>query len=329
MQNRRAFCRTAAVTAGAALGGGLLAAPARAEGARVVAEKRLGSHIVDLTVHSAAMNRDLPVRLMLPQGWSKTADRTWPVVYAFHGGNENYQAWNTHTDIAARSLRRQVIVVLPEGGYAGGYTDWWNYGFGGSYAWETFHLKELRPLLEQEYRAGTKRAAFGQSTGGYGALIYAARHPGMFKYAAAYSPFASLLTAGVSTVLNTGLDGLKGWNGLGFNVDKYTMWGDPFWQHDIWEQHDPVSQAANLRGTKLYVSVAKNGLPGPLDPPTAQFADPAEAFCYYTTKPFLDRLKELNIPVKTHLYERGTHSWVYWQDELDRSWPAMMRAIGA
>ncbi|WP_019633266.1 alpha/beta hydrolase [Actinomadura atramentaria] len=323
MQNRRAFCRSAAVTAGAALVGGALAAPASAAGAEVVNEHKLSDHIVDLTVHSAAMNRDLPVRIMLPTGWSRTAKRTWPVVWALHGGNENYTAWNMHTDLAARSLRRQVIVVMPEGGYAGGYTDWWNYGFGNSYAWETFHLKELMPLLEAEYRAGTKRAVFGQSTGGYGSLIYSARNPGMFRYAAAYSPFASLLTAGVSIVLETGLAG------LGPFTDKNAMWGDPFWQRDVWEEHDPVSQAAHLRGTKLYVSVAKNGLPGPLDPPTAQFADPAEAFCYYTTKPFLDRLKELGIPVTTHLYERGTHSWPYWQDELSRSWPAMMRAIGA
>ncbi|WP_018658408.1 alpha/beta hydrolase [Actinomadura flavalba] len=324
MQSRRAFLRTATVTTGAAtIGSTLLTAPAHAGTTRVVAVKKQNERTVDLTVHSGAMNRDLKVRLLLPRGWSADAERTWPLVFGFHGGNENYSAWTTYTDIAARSYRRQVIVALPEGGYAGGYTDWWNYGFGGSYAWETFHLRELLPILEQEYRAGPKRAVFGQSTGGYGALIYAARNPGMFRYAAAYSPFASILTPGVDRVLLTGL------TGLGWLTDKWSMWGDPVLQRHIWEANDPVTQAERLRGTKLYVAVAKNGLPGPLDPPDGHFADPAEAFCYYTTKPFLDRLEELDIPVTTHLYDRGTHTWRYWQDELNRSWPAMMRTLHA
>ncbi|WP_210584629.1 alpha/beta hydrolase-fold protein [Streptomyces sp. GESEQ-35] len=50
------------------------------------------------------------------------------------------------------------------------YTDWFNAGRGGPPAVETFHLEEVRPLLERHYGAGTRRAAAGESQGGFGAL---------------------------------------------------------------------------------------------------------------------------------------------------------------
>jgi S-formylglutathione hydrolase FrmB len=258
----------------------------------------------------------MPVRLLLQRGWSRTAKRTWPVVYLLHGGSENYKSWTKNTDVEKLSSRHGVIVVMPEGGSNGGYTDWLV-----GPQWETFHLTELRRLLETKYRAGRRRAVAGLSTGGYGALIYAARHRGMFEFAGSYSGFASTLTAGVPEVLLTGLPGK--------DLEKFLMWGNPVINSKIWKQHDPVHQAHRLRGTRLYVSCPRNGVKGPLDPPTAQAVDPAEAFVYYTVKPFLKRLRELKIPVTTHLYDKGTHSWVYWERELKRSWPMMMRAIKA
>ncbi|MFI7299542.1 alpha/beta hydrolase-fold protein [Streptomyces sp. NPDC050121] len=36
--------------------------------------------------------------------------------------------------------------------------------------WETFHLGELRPLLEHSYGAGTRRVVAGLSMGGLGSL---------------------------------------------------------------------------------------------------------------------------------------------------------------
>ncbi|HEY0688102.1 MAG TPA: alpha/beta hydrolase-fold protein [Kribbella sp.] len=42
-------------------------------------------------------------------------------------------------------------------------------------------------VLEQNWGASTNRVVAGLSMGGQGALLYAARHPGMFRAAAAYS----------------------------------------------------------------------------------------------------------------------------------------------
>ena len=41
------------------------------------------------------------------------------------------------------------------------------------------------------------------------------------------------------------------------------------------------------------------------------------------------RLRRLGIGAQVDLYGDGTHSWPYWQRELHRSWPLLMRAIGA
>ncbi len=48
-------------------------------------------------------------------------------------------------------------------------------------------LQELRRLLESDWGAGSRRVVAGPSMGGQGALLYAARHPGMFRATAAYS----------------------------------------------------------------------------------------------------------------------------------------------
>ncbi|MET8883754.1 alpha/beta hydrolase-fold protein [Streptomyces rubiginosohelvolus] len=58
---------------------------------------------------------------------------------------------------------------------------------GGAPRVETFHLGEVRPMLERFYGAGNRRVAAGESQGGFGALGYAARHPGLFRAVAGFS----------------------------------------------------------------------------------------------------------------------------------------------
>ncbi|MEO5873578.1 MAG: alpha/beta hydrolase-fold protein, partial [Streptosporangiaceae bacterium] len=173
----------------------------------------------------------------------------------------------------------------------------------------------------REYRANHRRAVAGLSTGGYGALMYSARHQGVFRFAASFSGYGSALLPGVPEILMNGLPG----SGL----EKFRMWGSPTINRNIWLEHDPIHQAEKLRGTPLFISSARNGSKGPLDPPTAQAIDPAEAFIWYTMEPLLARLAELDIPVNTHIYDKGTHSWVYWEDGLHRAWPLIMDAIKA
>jgi len=297
------------------------AAPARAATA-VVAERWLDARTVDLTVHSAANNRDYPVRLLVPTGWSRTATRTWPVLYLLHGGNDDYTSWTRETDIEALSATRQVLVVMPEAGRDAVYTDWYNPSGGPNAGrWETFHLTELWNVLQSGYRASNRRAVAGISSGGTGAIAYAARHPGMFTYAAAYSAPLDLFDPILQQVfLQTAAD-----NG----DDPKAIWGDPSLQAANWHAHNPEDLAAALRGTGLYLSSGTTGLAGDLDPngfwSPVQFG---EAVVGVDTARFVGKLYQSLIFPTAHLYGNGTHSWPYWQRELHSSWPAMMTALG-
>src|SRR5436190_394930 len=128
-----------------------------------------------------------------------------------------------------------ATIGKPSAGTWGWYTDWWNDGAGGPPKWETFHLVELAQLLERNWQAGDKRAVAGYSMGGMGAMAYAARHPGMFLAAAAYSGVLDTLGAGAYT-------------------QSTATWGDPTAQADVWRAHNPLDLAAALKGVALYVS---------------------------------------------------------------------------
>ncbi len=86
----------------------------------------------------------------------------------------------------ASSHRQPPWLPVPRLPHAAGgwYADAWNGGAGEPPAWETFHLVELIELLDRNWRADGARPVAGVSMGGFGAMAYAARHPGMFRAAA-------------------------------------------------------------------------------------------------------------------------------------------------
>lgn len=290
--------------------------------ATVVAERWLDPRQVDLTVHSAVNNRDYPVRMLVPPGWSRTATRTWPVLYLLHGGNDDYTSWTRETDIEQLSAAAGVLVVMPEAGRDAVYTDWYD-PTGGPNAgrWETFHLTEVWSVLRTGYRAGDRRAVAGISSGGTGAITYAARHPGMFRYAASYSGPMNITDPVLrSVILNTATDN-------GDNPDA--IWGSPTDQADNWRQHNPLDLAGGLRGTGVYLSSGTTGLPGDLDPngfwSPMQFGEAVVGASNYA---LAGKLLISFIPATTDIYLNGTHSWPYWQRELHASWPRLMSSLG-
>jgi diacylglycerol O-acyltransferase / trehalose O-mycolyltransferase / mycolyltransferase Ag85 len=143
-------------------------------GASVVSEKRISDRIVDLTVQSPALGRTATVRLITPDGWDhRRHGQHWPVLYLLHGCCDTPDSWTRETDVEEIPALRDVLVVTPEGGPVGWYSDWWNHGAGGPPAWETFHLTEVRRLLERSYGAGKRRVIAGLSMGAAGAMTYA------------------------------------------------------------------------------------------------------------------------------------------------------------
>ncbi|MEV1115972.1 alpha/beta hydrolase family protein [Actinosynnema sp. NPDC049800] len=287
------------------------------DGAVVVGERWLDARTVDLTVSSPAVGGHVPVRVLTPPGWSPTASRTWPVLYLLQGVGDDYTSWTRETDVEELSASSDVLVVMPDAGRAGWYTDWWNGGRGGTPKWETFHTGELPQLVERNYRGGTARAVAGLSAGGTGAFGYAAKHPGMFRAAASYSGLLSTQFVGVpqfiyTTVLREGLD-------------PYGPWGRETLVPAVWAAHNPRQLAANLRGMSLYMSYG-NGFKGVLDPDWWSY-DAFETIVGTTSPDFVARMRSLGIPITVNAYGGGTHTWKYWQRELRASWPMLTAAL--
>ena len=266
-------------------------------GAYVVSEERISDRIVDLTVQSPALGRTAIVRLITPRGWDQRRHgQRWPVLYLLHGCCDTPDSWTRETDVEEIAALRNVLVVTPEGGEVGWYSNWWNHGAGGPPAWETFHLTEVRRLLERGYGAGKRRVIAGLSMGGAGAMTYAARHRRMFRAAASYS--------GVVHPLADPYGLLGAFRDFGAE-DPYAIWGDPLAQIDIWTDHDPVYLAPSLRGKQLFLAVG-NGEAGPFDPPGTFDGD--EAFLQGQSIALFARLRQLRIPVTTDFYGPGTHT---------------------
>ena len=273
------------------------------DGARIVDVVQVNDRTRDLTIDSPAVGKQM-VRLLVPRGFDADASRRWPVLYLLHGATDSYVSWTRSTDVEAFTADMNLLVVMPEGGDHGYYSDWWNRGKGGPPMWETFHTIELPQLLGRNWRAGDRRVVAGLSMGGMGAMSYAARHPGMFLAAASYSG-----------VLDTPLGGVR----------DAAMWGDPKAQAAIWREHNPTDLAPKLRGLPLYVSYG-DGRPGPLDRATG--VDDLEGRIARENERFLARLEEAGIAVTIDAYGAGVHDWPYWERALHQSMPLLLEALG-
>ncbi|MFD8686325.1 alpha/beta hydrolase [Streptomyces sp. NPDC059651] len=295
---------------------------ASSRGAEVVAVTQVAERQVDLSVRSPALGgRTVNVRLLTPDGWDPDdRSRRWPTLWLLHGCCGDYTSWTAQTDVARTESLRNVLVVMPEAGWNGWYSDWWNYGRGDDPAWETFHTKELRLLLERGWGASSNRVVAGLSMGGQGALLYAARHPGMFKAAAAYS-------GSVHPLLNDeSVNRIMGFF-AGQGNDPLRVWGDPVAQRDVWAAHDPFHLAKRLKSIPVYLSCG-DGTTGPLDPPGGTSA--LEADFNRQNQALADELERRGARhVTTHFYGPGTHSWAYWQRELHSSLPMLLHALGS
>lgn len=300
------------VLAGAVVAGGCAApsAPSTAapsKAVRVVSVGKVDDRTRDVVIDSPSVG-EARVRLLLPVGFEADPNRRWPVLYLLHGADDpdTYKCWTRSTDVAALTAGLPLLVVMPDGGTRGYYSDWFNEGRGGPPAWETFHLVELLQVLDHDWRASDHRAVAGLSMGGLGAMLYAAHSPHLFRAAASFSG-----------VLDT-----SGWQ------VPPDLWGDRTQQAEIWRQHNPVDRAADLRGISLFVSYG-NGDPGPLDVvgTPSDVGGQIERELAPGSAAFVHRLGEFGIPVEVDAYGPGTHNWPYWQRELHRALPGIMRAL--
>lgn len=268
---------------------------------KVIDEDRDGRH-VRLTVDSPALGDRAVVEVLLPEGWKPGTK--WPILYLLEGcchrGEVNWISLGKADELTKDA---GVLVVVPEGGVAGFYSDWRK-----GPRWETFHLTEVRRLMEQRYGATDRRAVAGLSMGGFGALSYAARHPGMFRAAASFS--------GLVNATRQDADHLTRQSGE-ISTD--------LWAEEDIPQHNPTALVSKLKDLPVYVACG-NGEPGPLDSGTTA-RDGGEAFIEGQNRLFVAAASAAGVRLTANLYGPGTHAWPYWTRELGKALPMLLGEI--
>ncbi|SFO88853.1 S-formylglutathione hydrolase FrmB [Amycolatopsis arida] len=275
-------------------------------GLRVLASAGTGANVRELRLFSPALGREAEVVLLVPDG-----PPPHPVLYLLHGSSDDHRSWLAHTDVAARAAGSGVLVVLPEAGRLGFYTDWRVPDRRGTVPrWETFHLVELRELVEREFGAGGARMVAGLSMGGYGALRYAMRHPGMFRAAASLSGLMHLTRPGMAALL--------GALSLREGMRPGRVWGPRRTCRDEWAANDPYLCAESLRGTRVYLAAGDGRrVPGEERVPGMGLV---ERYSRAMSEDLATRLRELGGDVTTR-FGPGTHFWTTWRRMVTELWP--------
>jgi S-formylglutathione hydrolase FrmB len=142
------------------------------------------------TFHSDSMDADVGFNIYLPPSYAASTE-SFPVLYYLHGigGDENVMVQNVvswYVDRFERGLVREMVIVFPNGFTDAFYAD----AFDGSRMLETSILRELVPHVESNWRAGGcrgQRAISGFSMGGFGASLYAMKHPDLFSSLVVYA----------------------------------------------------------------------------------------------------------------------------------------------
>lgn len=137
-------------------------------------------------VHSAAMNKEVMVSVITPDGYRADAETPYDVVYLLHGHSGNHNSWYKLAGVGPHADRYGVILVCPDGA-----NSWyWDSPVNDSMRYETFVAKELVEWVDANYRTNavrTGRAIAGLSMGGHGALYLAIRHQQTFGAAGSTS----------------------------------------------------------------------------------------------------------------------------------------------
>ena len=139
----------------------------------------------DIAFHSAALAREMHYRILIPADY-ETSGHRYPVLYLLHGLTGSYIDWETRTQLDQYAAGLPLIIAMPDG------DDSWytNSATQPQEKWEDYIVKDFIPEIDKNYRTiQTKfgRAIGGLSMGGYGAMKFALKYPGMFIFAASFS----------------------------------------------------------------------------------------------------------------------------------------------
>ncbi len=251
------------------------------------------------------------VNVLLPDNYDPS--RRYPVLWLLHGANGGTDSWVP--GIADLAAGLPAIIVMPDGGVFGMYTDWWNGGARGGPAWASYHLNHFRGEIERRFPILPGRrwhAIGGISMGGQGALRYAAMLPGYFGSVVGMSaalPDMQGLDAQFGIAVLPAAGGAAG-------VTYDAIFGPPAGSYA--EGNSPRALAPNYGHTRLYLT-SGNGLNCLEDPLTSTFVLDivTETFINLQQAPFAAAARAAGADVTTTT-TCGVHTFGVW----DRAFPA-------
>jgi len=155
--------------------------------------------IVTDTVKSQILSSEVIYNVYLPDGFSKSGNQRYPVIYLLHGLSDDYRAWRDRgqmqtvvDELIGSGECVPVVIVMPNAGGPDTHNTWNGYFNMPGWNYEDFFFQEFLPTIEKKYRVvGDKehRAVMGLSMGGGGSTVYCQRHPDMFSSCYAMSPW--------------------------------------------------------------------------------------------------------------------------------------------
>jgi S-formylglutathione hydrolase FrmB len=137
----------------------------------------------DVTFHSAALGRDMPYRVYLPD--HAEAGAKLPVVVLLHGGAGHFWNWSDYSDVGQYAAKG-MLLVMPEGD-----SYWVNVAEPPGDRYEDYLTGDLLSDVKMRFPAASGRenlAIVGVSMGGFAAVKLALTRPDLFAFAGAISP---------------------------------------------------------------------------------------------------------------------------------------------
>jgi diacylglycerol O-acyltransferase/trehalose O-mycolyltransferase len=273
---------------------------------------RPGLPVEYLMVPSAGMGRDIKIQF-------QSGGANSPAVYLLDGlrAQDDYSGWDINTSAFEWFHGSGVSVVMPVGGQASFYTDWYSPSTFNNqtytYKWETFLTQELPAWLSTNKNVSpTGNGVVGLSMSGGAALILAAYHPAQFTYAASLSGFLNPSAANMAQAIRVAM-----LDAGGYNVDN--MWGPPW--APSWKRNDPLAQVSRIvaNGTRLWIYCA---------PGQALDADGLEEIAAKSYKDFQAAYINAGGGNATfHFPAAGNHAWPYWAAQLGALKPDLITTL--
>ncbi|MBY8858007.1 esterase family protein [Nocardia sp. CA2R105] len=302
------------------------------DGSRIVAVTPVDARRFVVEVRSAAMDRTVRLQVIRPADTGIPA----PTLYLLDGAEDGntphgVKTWESTTDLIPFTADKHLNVVTVIDGAYTYYTDWLHDDpVLGRNRWQTFLTEELPPVLDTAFGATGRNAIAGLSMSATSVLQLAESAPGLYRSVGSFSGCNDLgdpvCAAAVQAVLALG------------RGDPANMWG-PVGGAD-WVAHNPAApqNLEKLRGIDV-VFAAGNGTPGKHDTAIAAGdplrlgrqiilgGGPEEALIAQSNRRVQQRMSDLGIPAAFTFTPAGTHSWLYWQDDLHAAWPSFAAAL--